>query len=836
MAIKNNSFKYLTNVKWLDLSYNRIYKMEGKAFLGLTKLSVLLLNGNRISPENESYANGVFDSLATQLKILDIRRNLQDVPQEKRIYPAKALSKLSMLETLALDCISGKALDEEFGNLSNLRKLNFADGVQTEHVASDMFKAVSNLKIEVVNFTNVNIGIIEGKVFSVLSHLKVLHLTNNPRLTNQTVDISLALKQTAIEELNLSYTCLGITESIDPIMVNLRDTNIKNIFLDSNEIHIMGRVFSHIPSIEVFSFNYNNFGDYYLFFGDLYLAKNLRSMYFSYQNTDFMRSFCGNQSRSMKPHRRISEHKNYSLTSCGFRPVCKAYFPPKLEWWGFSHNGFHHEEVPEIKFMNNGSLRHLDMSYNIFRTLPNPFTCNKHVISTIEYFNISNSEIKCMSRHMFSYCSWSIKYANLSHNIFGKLEGNCNKDPSPRDIPIMIKPLTSLISLDFSSNFLNKLYNDSFEMQKQLRELRISHNELSTWEPIMDHLIHLELLDLSFNRLKCLSERTRLELDQLENHPEYRKTDHISIDLEGNPLGCSCRDIQYLKWLKTTGVRKVNIERYQCTERDGRKISFSDGLDAIISNLESECTDNIWLIWIGVWLFVYFVTVTITTCWYRYRHYFQYLIIKMRMRRECLEALIGQNDYEYDAFISCTREGAKWCIKYLIPKLENNKTGLKFCIAQRDFLVGKTIIDNIMDSINKSHKTILLIDQTFIHSKWCNEELLLSHHVSNILNFFNPALNESLLKIQISFSTTLLKFNHFILYFQESLSRGYNMIICIFMPEIDVSERHLPARINMLRHQVTCIKWPCDEVAHQVFWIQMERALLQNKERPIVNA
>ena len=62
------------------------------------------------------------------------------------------------------------------------------------------------------------------------------------------------------------------------------------------------------------------------------------------------------------------------------------------------------------------------------------------------------------------------------------------------------------------------------------------------------------------------------------------------------------------------------------------------------------------------------------------------------------------------------------------------------------------------------------------------------------------------------------------------------MIICIFMPEIDVRERHLPARINMLRHQVTCIKWPRDEVAHQVFWIQMERALLQNKERPIVSA
>ena len=70
--------------------------------------------------------------------------------------------------------------------------------------------------------------------------------------------------------------------------------------------------------------------------------------------------------------------------------------------------------------------------------------------------------------------------------------------------------------------------------------------------------------------------------------------------------------------------------------------------------------------------------------------------------------------------------------RYLLPKLENQDTGLKFCVAQRDFLVGKTIIDNIMDTISKSRKTILLVDGTFMESEWCQEELLLSHHVSTL--------------------------------------------------------------------------------------------------------
>ena len=443
MAIKNNSFKYLTNLKWLDLSYNKIYKMERKAFLELTKLNVLLLNGNHLSPENGSYTNGIFDSLSTELKILDIRGNLRNVPKEKRIYPSKALSTLGMLETLALDCISGKALDKEFGNLSNLKELNFADGVQSEHVASDMFKAVSHLKIEVVNFTNVNIGTIEGKVFSVLPHLKVLHLANNPRLTNQTVDISLALKQTAIEELSLSHTCLGLNESIDPIMVNLRGTNIKNIFLDSNGIQTMRPFFAYIPSIEIFSFNNNKFSDYLVFSADLtYFANNLRILRFSYQDTNFMSSICRNNSRGMKPYKPITEHKNYSLTHCG--RVCHLRLPPKLEWWEFSHNGIHVEMVPQVKFMNSGKLRHLDISYNSLRVFPNPVICDKHVISTIEHVDMSNCGVKCFNRHMFDYCSWSVKYINVSHNRLGKLEGNCNENPSPRDISILFKPFTSL--------------------------------------------------------------------------------------------------------------------------------------------------------------------------------------------------------------------------------------------------------------------------------------------------------------------------------------------------------------------------------------------------------
>ena len=61
-----------------------------------------------------------------------------------------------------------------------------------------------------------------------------------------------------------------------------------------------------------------------------------------------------------------------------------------------------------------------------------------------------------------------------------------------------------------------------------------------------------------------------------------------------------------------------------------------------------------------------------------------------------------------------------------------SETSLRFCVAQRDFLVGATIIDNIIRAINGSRKVVLLITPNFLQSGWCKEELLIAHNVSHL--------------------------------------------------------------------------------------------------------
>ena len=644
-TIKNNSFINLTNLKILDLTNNHIYQLESKAFLNLENLTNLLLKDNHLNVKRGSYSLDVFNPLGNQLKVLDIRGNLKVYSVEDKEYPGLVLAPLTSLEKLRLDCISNKSLTSDFANLFSLKELDFSN-TKAPIVANRMFHSVRHSSLEVLNFTNVNVTQINGQIFSILPHLKVLDLTNNPLLKSATENITYYLKNTSIAELYLTHTCLGVTASTDKVIDNLRDTKIKVLTFDSNQISKMGVLFGKLPYLEMFTIANNGFQGFFHFFGDVNKAKNLRKLDVDIQTT-YIQTYanCHQPSKSIQTNEPLisdNQRKNLPKRPCQFRDVCMIDFPPKLEWMSLSSVSFKIDVFPQVKFNNNGTLKYFDISNNMFDILQEPFLCNPSVVSTIEYFDVSSCGIKCVNRTMFNFCLWSFKYVNISHNKLGLLQGNCNVNPSARDLTDVIKPLTTLISLDMSSNYINQFYNDSFEMQKDLRELRVSNNKLKYWEPSMDHLIHLELLDLSFNLLTTLSEITRLTLSQLESHPKHRTKEHIFINLEGNPLACTCENIQFLKWIKATHVVKLHFEKYRCVHYHGKEVNFTDRIEEIISDLESECSSNTWLILITVLLSVYFVMITIGTVCFRLRHYIRYLVFRVRMRRERLETILGR--------------------------------------------------------------------------------------------------------------------------------------------------------------------------------------------------
>ncbi len=77
---------------------------------------------------------------------------------------------------------------------------------------------------------------------------------------------------------------------------------------------------------------------------------------------------------------------------------------------------------------------------------------------------------------------------------------------------------------------------------------------------------------------------------------------------------------------------------------------------------------------------------------------------------------------EHDAFVCYPFDEDHEFVFALIPRLEN-EYDVSLCWAERDFLPGLMIQENIEKSIDSSNCAIILLSQFFIDSPWCQREL-----------------------------------------------------------------------------------------------------------------
>ena len=191
-----------------------------------------------------------------------------------------------------------------------------------------------------------------------------------------------------------------------------------------------------------------------------------------------------------------------------------------------------------------------------------------------------------------------------------------------------------------------------------------------------------------------------------------------------------CECYNFFQWMSTTRVVFTNNNMYQCIFDDGRKETLNS-TGSIISQLCTQCySQRLLELYVGIEVLVFFL-ITGFCLVYR-RHEIWYLYLRIKLNRQKLAALLNQKNYKYTAFVSCDHRDAKYFVtRRFLPNLETPKTNYKFCIAQQDFIVGATIIGNIMAAMHNSRKIIFIISQYFLTSKWCKEELVIAHQVNN---------------------------------------------------------------------------------------------------------
>ncbi|XP_051790480.1 uncharacterized protein LOC114662615 [Erpetoichthys calabaricus] len=79
----------------------------------------------------------------------------------------------------------------------------------------------------------------------------------------------------------------------------------------------------------------------------------------------------------------------------------------------------------------------------------------------------------------------------------------------------------------------------------------------------------------------------------------------------------------------------------------------------------------------------------------------------------------------HHVFISYSSLDSSWAHTF-IARLESSNPGLKVCHHERDFIAGKSVMDNMADCIRASQKVVLVLSEDFLRSRWCLLEANLS--------------------------------------------------------------------------------------------------------------
>ncbi|XP_054846599.1 toll-like receptor 2 [Eublepharis macularius] len=428
------------------------------------------------------------------------------------------------------------------------------------------------------------------------------------------------------------------------------------------------------------------------------------------------------------------------------------------------------------------SLEYLDLSVNLlqdltiqssFCKLRTPFA---NAFPKLRTLNVSQNALSDLGSivtsvaHLVNFTS-----LDVSRNNFGRMPESCSWPQSLKFLNIsgckIIRLTTcipqSLDVLDVSNNNLN-----DFRLSlPQLRELYITKNKLTTL-PDAAFISSVRLIEVRENKLMDFSKEQLGKFAELE-----------TLDACGKSFSCSCQFLSFVEYGE--GISKILVgwpENYICdlpsTVR-GKQVH-------VVQLPLTECHRTLVVSLICI-LMLAMILVVAVLC------YKLHAIWYMKMTWAWLQAKRKpqqgrSNEICYDAFVSYSEQDSEWVENIMVEELEHANPPFKLCLHKRDFMPGKWIVDNIIDSIEKSYKTLFVLSEHFVQSEWCKYEL---------------------------------DFSHFRLFDENN-----DAVILILLEPIP--EQTIPKRFCKLRKLMntkTYLEWPRDDRQQQIFWFNLRTAL-----------
>ena len=423
--------------------------------------------------------------------------------------------------------------------------------------------------------------------------------------------------------------------------------------------------------------------------------------------------------------------------------------------------------------MTPNNLHVLNLSQNMYYALVGPFVGFENLTTLNMSWNSCNYMNVTALQNMPS-----LKLLDLSKNY---LDMSLNYDRTGK----VFQNQGKLETLILSENRLRNLPKNIFSGLRNLKKLNIERNVLKTFETDLSHMYQLTELNLYDNQLETIEQSVQKVLDRQAYALNF------TLNVERNNLKCDCANLDFLKWLSESPVKFENKGKLVCYFKD-RSYGNLTHIASIYAALERECANYTPIIISGTAALVLVISLTAAAVVYRYRwnlRYFYYMTwYKAKGRKSTTHgyAPIGTSDDEIkDVNVSYADEDSGFIQQKIHAELEVNR-GLKLHLRHRDSPVDERFIpDNILDAIENSRKTLIILSRSYLKHKWCIFEM----HMAGI----------------------------------KALKADTNML-CVLMLE-EVSNRDLPLKIMRIIKDQQHIEYPGDDNLQDCFWDRLKAEL-----------
>ncbi|XP_039629799.1 toll-like receptor 13 [Polypterus senegalus] len=855
--LEEGVFKDLMSLYELNLAHNALREISGGMFKGLNNLTVLNLGYNRI----KSIEPGTFQILSN-LRVVNLSFNaLFDVEQIREVLKHFRLKEIYVggnnFSDFSTEKISNSSLNVQVLDLSYnpFRFFNITSGIFPNLVVLDLSYSgskngfqwevkntsfVSGVKRLFLNGTHVSYPQMQSilRSFSnileelylnklqsqtmqdylnitclVLPKLRVLSLQNNKFISLQKKQLEYCMQ---LEEIDLSKNKLQNMSKM--LFQGLNRLGFLNI--SYNNLTAVPNATQNITSLQTFDLSYN-------------MIKHLEK--YDFMNLTNLRylNLAGNVI-TLITGSLFSNLFNLQVLKLGSNLILSIQGPlspslGKLEVLELRVNKL--SSIKNSTFLYLNSLKELNLIDNQISSLEEGsflglqrlkallLGSNKLTRDTFTKTDVFTGVTGLNELQIFdNYLSYentdklshppflSLKLLNFltinsqGHN--GLLHFPCN----------LLEGLTSLKELHAGNLNINELHPDTFSYTPMLSFLDLSKNVLSTIDSRVFRMVSgLTEFILSQSRLESLDFLIRANLTKLKvlrgKRNELNTINESLIhslpllkylDLQQNPFTCDCDNAWFINWsFSNPQTQVIYFNKFRC----GYPPNLKDMM------LESMRTDSC-VIDINLICFISSTTLVTVTLVVSFIYHFlrwhliygYYLILAFLYdKKHRFQNKEKKICYEYDAFISYNTKDEPWVVRELVPHLEDTQ-GWKLCLHHRDFEPGKPIIDNIVESIYKSRKTICIISRNYLESEWCSREIQLA-----------------------SFRL-----------FDEKK----DILILVFLEDIPTSRLSPYYRMRKMVKKKTYLKWPENDNGARVFWHKLNVALNAEegyKKDPYIN-